>query len=409
MNFLITGANLINKGAQSMLFETVNQLKRRFQSCGVYYGTYRNDDISAFTFDKLYYDPYIKYAVINEKYFGTKRIKQEIKNTAKNILNKGRSYNSINKSLSMIRHIDYIIDISGFALSDRFDFNYNESYLDNIRIAQKLNIPIFLMPQSFGPFNYENKVSKEKAIWIRNEIEILLQYPRAIFVREKACKRFLEEIGIKNSILSNDIVIQSKNIDYRNIYMEAPKFRHLSFEDDRKKVAIIPNMQITTRGFRDRLFEQYSKAIKCLSENNYLICFMQHSGEDKHLCGELGRIYADNPAVMFINQDLNCFEYSEMIRQFDFVISSRFHATVHALKENVPTITVGWAVKYNELLENVGQERYALDITNDMPDNALEELIVDMSSFICENKKIICEKLNEIQSNSCFDIVERFL
>ena len=69
-------------------------------------------------------------------------------------------------------------------------------------------------------------------------------------------------------------------------------------------------------------------------------------------------MFASSENVYFIEDDMNCLEYGGFVKQFDFIIASRFHAIVHAYKENVPAIILGWAVKYHELAKNLNQEKF---------------------------------------------------
>lgn len=72
-----------------------------------------------------------------------------------------------------------MIDISGYNIGDKWDLATHESYFNNIRLAIKFNIPIVLMPQSFGPFHY----TKNKD-YLMSQIRELFKYPVAIYARE---------------------------------------------------------------------------------------------------------------------------------------------------------------------------------------------------------------------------------
>ena len=49
------------------------------------------------------------------------------------------------------------------------------------------------------------------------------------------------------------------------------------------------------------------------------------------------------------------------LKQFQFIVASRFHAIVHAFKNGIPCIALGWATKYYDLMKQFGQEQYMLD------------------------------------------------
>ena len=405
MNIIITGANLINKGAQSMLFVTVDQLTRYFPDANIFYATYRGDSVKEYTFKRLYWDPFVKNLFIYDKHNLGVTVKQELINITKYVLRKTPEYNSIKKSADVIKKASFIVDISGYALSDKWGYEYNEGYLDNIRIAKKLGIPIFLMPQSFGPFEYKN-MNSEKANILRNDIKNLLPYCSVIFAREIQSKENLRELDVNKVIISHDLVLQTACVDYKNV-IRAYKGSNLKSNLLLKpnSIAIIPNQQIAKRGYKDLLVREYAAVVEVVKQNNYNVYIVKHSGEDDELCQYAYKELAQNYDINYINADMECYEYSELVKGFSLVISSRFHAAVHAIKEDVPTIAIGWAVKYKELMESVGQGNYSIDITDNYTNGSLAKLAEEMIQSLSTSKEIIRESLNAIQSNSCFDTV----
>jgi polysaccharide pyruvyl transferase WcaK-like protein len=47
--------------------------------------------------------------------------------------------------------------------------------------------------------------------------------------------------------------------------------------------------------------------------------------------------------------------------EFDFIVTARYHAAVHAYKREIPALVFGWAPKYTELLEMFHQQKYLVD------------------------------------------------
>ena len=83
---------------------------------------------------------------------------------------------------------------------------------------------------------------------------------------------------------------------------------------------------------------------------------------------------------------------------------------MHAYRNYIPCILLGWAVKYKELAENVGQGRYAFDITED--DFDADKVITTIECIINhrdEESAIIKTHVLEIQKNNCFDLIEEWL
>lgn len=107
-----------------------------------------------------------------------------------------------------------------------------------------------------------------------------------------------------------------------------------------------------------------------------------------------------------MNFKLNCLEFSEIIKQFEFVIASRFHSIVHAFRNGIPCIALGWATKYYELMEMFDQEQYMLDLRQGIKVDEVEERIDSMILEREEVSLIIQERLEELRENSVFEAIK---
>lgn len=58
--FMITGANFRNKGAQAMLFVTVDELRRRYPDCRIYFATSERISKDDYWFDTIKYTRGVK-------------------------------------------------------------------------------------------------------------------------------------------------------------------------------------------------------------------------------------------------------------------------------------------------------------------------------------------------------------
>ena len=109
--------------------------------------------------------------------------------------------------------------------------------------------------------------------------------------------------------------------------------------------------------------------------------------------------------VVLVERDLNCLEFSALVRNAAFVVASRFHSIVHAYKEKVPALILGWAEKYRVLSEKLGQARFFFDVREKLEsEKLLSELdwLLDHSE---EESRVIGEKLAEIQKDNVYDLI----
>ena len=137
----------------------------------------------------------------------------------------------------------------------------------------------------------------------------------------------------------------------------------------------------------------------------------RHSHEDIEPCAWLKSLFAEDGRVVLWENDFSCFEYDAVCRQFDFLIVGRFHGAVHAYRNNVPCLLMGWAVKYKELAQLMYQSQYVFDLAAPTLDvRKIFSAIRDMDDNLALNKKILRERLAQIQTGgSCFSAVTKIL
>lgn len=400
MNILITGAQFGNKGAQSLLFTLVNELRGRYPDVTVFYlptDHYRPncfDSIQDYRFRFMYDDmsvydhPGSKPAYVKRKLSVLKK-KIELRST-------GGKVECLSKNLDKI---DAIIDISGYCLSSNFSIGNNRRYLRYLNTAFSRNIPIILLPQSFGPFDYPKEY-----ISLLQEIKSTLPRASIIFAREEDGRRQLLSLcGNIDVHVSPDIVLQTKKIDLNRVFTRFPTINFKKLETT-SNVGIIPNVHTFDQSKGEDILNCYRIIINQLRKLGKTIYIFRHS-DDLSLCKKIYELVKSDTNCRLIEDEMDCLSYSEFIKQFDFIIASRYHSIVHAYKEGIPAVILGWAVKYQELARITGQEKYVFDITRpegfDIDD--ILAAICSMSEHSDEETTCIQKKIQVLQKNNCFD------
>lgn len=400
---LIVGANFENKGAQSMLFITIDELKKRIPGCEMFFAGCEVFSEKLYAFQEMFYsEPAKNIALGNGK--TVLKAKCLIKDCIKAVIGRKNNLFRYNEVENTIESIDLIIDVSGFNLGEKWSIEIQESYLNNIRLAKKYNIPIIMMPQSFGSFDYP----KDKE-FLLEEIGELLKYPKVIFAREKeGYEMLIKQFGLSNVRLSTDLVLQNNGVNISNIYkrpLEKTAFPDVAYG----AVAVIPNTQCFNHGDKDKNIQMYKDVILHLVEKGKKVYIFRHSREDFLICKLIAEQFHD-ARVVLLDNEFSCLEYDEFVKKFDFVICSRFHGCVHAYRNYIPCILLGWAIKYQELAENVGQGQYAFDITS--KDFRSDKVIAAADNLIAHLNKesgIIKEHVVEIRKHNCFDQIEEWM
>lgn len=263
------------------------------------------------------------------------------------------------------------------------------------------------MPQSFGPFNFgvNQKI-------MDNEIFSTLTYPIKIFPREyDGFIPLRERYKLKNVALHPDIVLSSLSVKPSYIFKTTPKFSVPKVLPT-SCVGVVPNLRSFDRGGQPlQTLQAFYEIIDFLLKEGKIVYLFRHSVEDITPCRWLKALFADDVRVILWENDFSCFEYDEVCKQFDFLIVGRFHGIVHAYRNNVPCLLMGWAVKYKELARLMYQSQYIFDIT--APEIDMREIfsaIRDMENNLDLNKKILKERLQQVQKGcSCFSAAIKIL
>lgn len=393
--FLINGGNFINKGAEAMMYTCVSEIKSRNKDNKCVIATYEDKNYENiakncdFDIIKIISRP----DILNNYNVLTKCLAKIICFIKNKKLDPGVK--------ELLNKTDYMIDISGYALSSQWGVKASLNYLLYILLMKKHGIKVILMPQSFGPFNYGGISQKI----IDHYIKKALSYCEKIYAREEEGYELLtKKYNLKNVKKSLDLVLQSKSIDYSLVFKEIPKIEDIDIKQN--SVAIVPNIRVFERAKNINYMQLYKEVVDKLLSYNKNIYLLYHSSEDIEICNNIKEEYKENDKVVVINKELSSYEYSKVVLKFDYIIASRYHSIVHAYKENVPSVSLGWAIKYEELMKNFNQEKYCVDIRKIENANVLIELIEDMNKNLNNNKMLLEKGLKIAQENNVFEVLD---
>ncbi len=388
-----------------MLFITTAEIFKRSPTSKVYFATTKKINKNEYAFEKMRYDSLTRHVAMGDA--KSYRIAlSTVKDTVKFIIGqRDKILWEITDLKKLMPRLDLIIDISGFAIGQKWAVKDQEIYLDGIRLAQKYSVPMVMMPQSFGPFDYD-----EERKFLLDEIAELLPYPDMIFAREKEGYDALRNtFHLSNVQLSSDLVLQNSGFDVSLVMKEKPVFQ-IPDIDAQNAVAIIPNQKCFYHGNRQNVLNCYKVIIGELLKADKEIYIFRHSGEDLDACRNIFAVFKGNPHVHLLEHDFSCLEYDALVKKFNFIICSRYHGIVHAYRNSIPAIILGWAIKYVALAEQVSQGQYVFNIVDENVDYVkLEEVTRHMIQNYPENAHLIAESVSEIQRSNCFDFLKNYL
>ena len=406
MKILITGAQFGNKGAQSLLFTVMDQLRRQDADTEIYYTPVDNYKSYApdhpFRFHLIFggrdAHRYETHPELREEMLANQaeRRKQEPTALAPEVLS------GLHR---LLPQLDGVLDVSGYALTSKMADFANRRLLWHIAEAARYGIPVILLPQSFGPFHYAGESAD-----LPERIRETLPLAARIYAREPEGYQLLtEEFGLSNVRQAPDLVLQTEPPDWRNLMTREPDLRVPRLETT-GNVGVIPNTQTFLHGDERAILSLYRELLAELIRRGRQIWIFRHS-EDLEPCKAIAALFPDHPQVHLVEEEFSCFGYSVFVRQFDYIIASRFHAVVHAYREGIPAVIPGWAVKYRELAALLGQEAYAFDITERFDPRDLLRAVERMDERFREERDSIAAGISRLRKHNCFpqcwEILER--
>lgn len=402
MNIIIKGGEFNNKGAEAMSLIAIYNIRKSFPNANIYfydvglpYKYGKDIDIEFFSFP-LWVFMY-KLGLINKRVYLFNKIKNYLKLFIPNY--HFYSEKAIQSSLKIIKNADLFIDISGFALSSKWDIINSFRYISWIDFLKK-NKPsckIYLMPQSFGPFDFDEAKN--------NIIKDSLAKCDKIFAREiGGYKDLTEKFGLNNVCLSYDSVLLEKDYSPEKVISNIEKYIEKPEKVCGRKVAIIPNYRLIDKGNNsiETLISLYSEIINKANPKIHFY-LIPHAGEDIQLCKLIKERFSDNGKVILIDHVLASFNYENFISDFDYIIASRYHSIIHAYRQGTPAIIIGWSEKYDELAKAFDQTKYIYDLKGNV--NILD-YINKIELNYKKDRDLINRKLPIIQQNNCYEFLE---
>ena len=373
-NIIIAGASIENLGAESMSCIAIELAQKLYPENRIIIastdkrgmGGKVNYRVLPYNFPTVaeYHDSI--FSVFARKYLGyhvEKRLEKALKNT------------------------DLIIDISGYTFTTKFGMKGVWETLNRLYTAQKLRIRYMVLSQSFGPIDINGFFDRNISfLWSK----ILFKYPEIVEAREQQSYKFMKNIAGKNLRYKPDMVLlYPKQIPY-HLFRKRIDCGHAHRQD--KQVAIIPNEKVINKTKNGKEYYQIlCKIIDDLLETGYGVEIIAHCALDIKLCNEL---ICHNNGVTYVD----CTEYGSssfdaIACRYCFAVASRYHAIVHAYRNYVPVVALGWENKYNDLLDIMSQSEYLFDFREKVCEEEVVNKIEDMKRNYDDNSKTLKSKI----------------
>jgi len=278
--------------------------------------------------------------------------------------------------LERFSQADLVVDLSGFAMSDDRSLVRRIVYCFEIFASRCFRKPFVVFTQALGPFKY---------ISTRLGAKVFLRRVDLLIARGQMTYKFLEEIGIdrKTSIF----VCSDMALLFESTPAEAAEGEKLLGDALTKGEAlfgIVPNINIFHRTspqdernwyiqFLVRLCD-YVKSM--LGARVVFVCYerYEYRRDDEWLMKQVIHQAKNSDTIIAIDANHTAGELRTVIGKLDFVAASRFHSLVAAISTATPFFALGWAHKYDELIEDVGIDDSLLGFSGVSVERLLETI-----------------------------------
>jgi colanic acid/amylovoran biosynthesis protein len=305
--------------------------------------------------------------------------------------------NSIWLKLTLIyRSVDVVAAVSGVQLLSlgRFSWPLIVSSI-SIIFTHYYHKPLYIMPQSLGPFRWK---------WERWLVREIYSRARLVILRDAISIDLSKEIGLPESKIkfAFDPGFALPGATPERAMEIMSGYGYISGQHS-IGMTVIARL---SKAFDRERFDHYYRTLanlmgRFISEfdvNVYI--FDQVKGptreEDDSIAAELLRdMFGGNRnRIIHIDGSLSPMELKACYGLMDMFVATRFHSGVFAMSSGVATLFIGYNPKTKGFLEAVGLNQLGLDINN-LESNQLWELLIST----WENRQTIAEKTQAIVIN----------
>lgn len=241
------------------------------------------------------------------------------------------------------------------------DFRF-VAWTANKELVEKLNIPLILGSQTYGPFNkYANE----------NRAAEVIKKASAVFTRDKISADYIKKISGVNPILTCDLAFRlpykkSSNVDHSTCKKVGFNVSGLLTSNGKEGAGTDKGFKLATD------YDQFAdKVLTYLLNHNYEVHLIGHVEADYAVNKEFKKRY---PHVILAPEFDNPMDAKSYISNMDLFIGSRMHATIAALTSNTPVIPVAYSRKFTGLFNNVSYP-YVVDLQKLSTDDSVNAVI----------------------------------
>ncbi|MCC4722357.1 polysaccharide pyruvyl transferase family protein [Salinicoccus sp. RF5] len=265
-------------------------------------------------------------------------------------------------------------------ITDPYTIYYS---LFHIALAQSFKKPVYVMPNSFGPF---------KGVGVKKMVKKVLKGCQLVTVRESISSKMLKQISVPHQI-SPDLgfLLEKESGEYSQIKNIRQKYQ------DYKLVGITARpYRFPTSKNPSKDYEAYIKSMAEFSiwlyKNKFLPVFVEHTlsehthENDGSAIEEITARLSEVKYEIISNDEYNSKDLKAIYSNLDYVVGTRFHSIIFSLSEGTPSLAITYGGNKGQgIMKDMNLSDYSIPI--------------ELVSFVELQKKFITLQENEEDIN----------
>lgn len=257
-------------------------------------------------------------------------------------------------------------------------------HLFPIYLANRMKLPVYIMPNSFGPLDgFSAKWQVRKAL--------------------KKCKH----ITCRESISYNYMKSIFPDINFRltddlGFYLQPDTNTKFPFDNKNNLIAItarpyrFPEHNENNEIYYRKYVDSIADVAKHIYSKGYMPVFVQHTlainahEDDKKCIDDVCKLLNPDQYLVIENREYNCKQLKQVYSHFNAIIGTRFHSVIFSVASCVPALAIAYGGnKSRGIMRDNGLEQYVIDI-----DAVTGKSLSDMFDKIIENSSSYANHLN---------------
>lgn len=256
-------------------------------------------------------------------------------------------------------------------------------------LAESMGKPIYVMPNSFGPF---------KGPFVKKIARLALKRCNVLTARETLSKNMVKDQLNINIYSFPDLAFTLPKSDLRKDDI----YRKYSLPVDKKLVAItvrpyrFPESKKPEQAY-DRFKLEMVSFIKWLYDLGYMPVIVEHTlavnahENDAACIAEITKKLKSSEFRLISNKEFDCSDLKCIYSYFDYIVGTRFHSVIFSFGSDVPGIAIAYTGnKTQGIMHDMGLDDYAIPIGDVSAD-----LLQSKFLALVENEGQVKEKIKK--------------